>query len=104
MEGIRRKVAQEQFEFARHAVDPAILRDIRVEEVREAVAAGQVIEDYPDDKYGPSCLIFGFTLARRPLHIQCSYPSRPLVKIITVYEPDPARWTSFTTRRTPDAG
>ena len=24
------------------------------------IADGQVIEDYPDDKYGPSCLIFGW--------------------------------------------
>lgn len=41
---------------------------------REAVAHGNIIEDYPDDKYGPSCLILGFTLAGRPLHSQCSYP------------------------------
>jgi len=40
------------------------------------------------------------TLARRPLHIQCSYPSRPLVKIITLYEPDPQRWVDFKVRRT----
>ena len=50
-----------------------------------------IIEDYPDDKYGPSCLIFVMTAERRPIHIQCSYPSRPIVKIITLYEPDPIR-------------
>ena len=49
------------------------------------VDASQIIEDYPDDKYGPSCLILGFTLTNRPVHIQCSYPSRPLIKIITLY-------------------
>ncbi|WP_416212093.1 hypothetical protein [Nostoc sp. ChiVER01] len=27
----------------------------------------------------------GLTQARRPIHIQCSYPSRPLIKIITLY-------------------
>jgi hypothetical protein len=37
-----------------------------VQEIREMIADGQVIEDYPDDKYGPSCLIFGFTLKGRP--------------------------------------
>ncbi|MEY2831944.1 MAG: hypothetical protein RLZZ574_1202, partial [Cyanobacteriota bacterium] len=52
----------------------------------------KVIEDYPDDKYGASCLITGFTAANRPLHIQCSYPSRPLIKIITIYQPNRDRW------------
>lgn len=56
-------------------------------------------KDYPDDKYGPSCLILSFTQAGRPLHIQCSYPSRPLMKIITLYEPDPAEWVEFRVRR-----
>lgn len=100
IEEIRRKVAEGQFEFSKHAVDQSILRKIRVQEVREAVATGQIIEDYPEDKYGPSCLICGFTETQRPIHVQCSYPTRPLLKIITVYEPDPQRWTEdFTQRR-----
>jgi hypothetical protein len=44
---------------------------LSVQELREAIAIGEIIEDYPTDKYGPSCLVFGVTLARRPLHIQC---------------------------------
>ena len=96
---IRAKVASDLFEFSRHAVDQSILRGIRVREIREAMAAGVVIEDYPGDKYGPSCLLLGFTNNRRPLHIQCSYPSRRLVKIITVYEPDPDHWSDFSTRK-----
>ncbi len=60
---------------------------------------GEIIEDYPDDKYGPSCLVLGFTVAGRPLHVQCSYPSRPLVKIITLYEPDSGLWIDFRERR-----
>ena len=97
---IRRKFAEEQFEFSKHAVDQSILRQIRVQEIREAIANGRVIEDYPEDKYGPSCLICGLTQAQRPVHVQCSYPSRSLIKIITVYEPDPQRWNDdFTQRR-----
>ena len=99
IDDIRAKVANDQFEFSKHAVDQAILRGIRVQEIREAIAAGVVIEDYPGDKYGPSCLVLGFTDAQRPLHIQCGYPSRPLVKIITVYEPVPDLWADFRTRK-----
>lgn len=103
MEDIRAKFAAGEFEFSQHAVNQTILRRIRVQEIREAIASGEVIEDNPRDKYGPSCLILGFTAAGRPLHIQCSYPSRPLVKVITVYEPDADLWIDFKIRRHPNA-
>jgi len=96
---LRSKIANGQFEFSQHAVDQSIIRHISVQEIREVFANSQIVEDYPDDKYGPSCLVLGFMLAGRPLHILCSYPSRPLVKIVTLYEPDPDQWTDFRTRR-----
>jgi hypothetical protein len=76
---IGEKIEAGEFEFSKHAVDQSIVRRISVQEVREIFADAEVIEDYPDDKYGPSCLIFGRTREGRPLHIQCSYPSRPLI-------------------------
>lgn len=100
IEEIHQKIARGTYEFSEHAVGQTIIRHISVQEIREAVANGAIIEDYPDDKYGPSCLLLGFTQAQRPLHVQCSYPSRPLVKIITVYEPDPDLWIEFRVRRT----
>jgi|SRR5277367_3100758 len=96
---IRAKFARDEFEFSRHAVDQTIERAISVAEARESIADGVVIEDYPDDKYGPSCLIYGPTRRGRPLHIQCSYPSRSVVKIITLYEPDPNQWVDIRTRK-----
>jgi len=99
IEEICQKVLSEQFEFSKHAVDQSILRRIRVHEIKEVIANGQLIEDYPTDKYGSSCLIFGLTQAGRVIHVQCSYPIRPLIKIITVYEPHPERWNDNFTRR-----
>ncbi len=96
---IREKVAIGVFEYSQHASDQSLLRQISVAELRQAVSTAQVIEDYPNDKYGPSCLLLGFTDADRPIHIQCSYPSRPVLKIITVYEPDIALWTDFRVRK-----
>ncbi len=69
---LRSKIAANQFEFSKHALDQSILRGIKVQELREAIADDEVIEDYPNDKYGPSCLVFGMTISRRPIHIQCS--------------------------------
>lgn len=100
---IRAKIADGVFEFSRHAVDQSLLRRVSVQELREAFEAGEIIEDYPNDKYGPSCLIFGLTAAHRPLHVQCSYPSRPLLKIITLYEPDENLWVGDKVRKMPDA-
>ena len=96
---IRAKFAGEEFEFSRHALDQAVLRRITVDEVREAIAVGEVIEDYPNDKYGPSCLILGRTVDGRSLHLQVSYPSRPIIKIVTLYEPDPDQWIDFRQRK-----
>lgn len=96
---IRAKFAVGLFEFSRHAVDQSILRRISVQELLEAIVTGELIEDYPNDKYGPSCLIFGVTIVERPMHIQCSYPSRPLLKIITLYEPDEDLWIDFKVRK-----
>lgn len=98
-EAIRIKFLYDQFEFSKHATDQTILREISVDEIRQAIKTGEIIEDYPNDKYGPSCLILGFTDNKRPIHINCSYPARPLIKIITVYEPNPDEWIEHKIRR-----
>lgn len=91
---------ERSYEFSKHAVDQSIIRDISVAELEEAIAGqSEVIEDYPEDKYGPSCLILGYRKAGRPLHVQCGYPRVPLMKIITLYQPDPSLWIDFRSRR-----
>jgi hypothetical protein len=101
LDDIQRKIATRQYEFSKHAVDQTIIRGVSVAEMEEAISnRSEVIEDYPEDKYGPSCLVLGFTNSGRPLHIQCSYPSRPLVKVVTVYEPDPDLWIGYRIRKT----
>ena len=100
LEDIRVKILRRQYEFSKHAMDQSIIRDISVAELEQAISGNsEVIEDYSGDKYGPSCLLLGFTKAGRPLHIQCSYPSRPLIMIITLYEPDPAIWIDSRVRK-----
>ena len=101
---IREKIAASLFEFSKHAVDQGILRGVRVREIRDAIASGEIMGDSPSDKYGPGCLIFGLTASDRPVHIQCSYPSRPFIKIITLYEPDEDLWRDFKVRRQQSAG
>lgn len=98
---IKNKIAKQNYEFSKHAVDQSIVRNISLNELEQAICnQGELIKDYPDDKYGPTCLILGFTAKGRPLHVQCSYPERPLIKIVTLYEPDPELWVDFKIRKT----
>ncbi len=52
IEQMRAKIQAGQFELSKHAVDQSILRRISIQELREAIARGEIIEDYPEDKYG----------------------------------------------------
>jgi hypothetical protein len=99
IEAIRQQLSVGQFEFSHHAFKRAVERNISELEIRQAGEHANIIEDYPDDKYAPSCLLLGFTKARRPLHIQVSYVESDFLKIITIYEPDPQEWYDYTRRR-----
>lgn len=87
LDQLRQRFTERDYLFTAHASDRAAERGIRSQEIEAAIAVGEVIEDYPDDKYGPSCLILGTSEVGRVLHVQASYP--PPIKVITVYEPSP---------------
>ena len=44
---------------------------IQIEDLEEALRSCEVIEDYPNDPRGASCLVLGFS-KQRPLHAVCS--------------------------------
>ena len=71
------------------------------QQVYEAILSGEIIEDYPDDVPYPSCLVFGRTRDGRPVHVVCAHVPEDTAIIITVYEPDPDRWTDFRRRILP---
>lgn len=99
LEQIRRQLAAGEFDFTRHAFKRSVERNISENEVREIASTIELIEDYPHDKYSPSCLFLGFTEENRPLHIQVSYADTELVRVITLYEPDPEEWIDLRKRR-----
>ncbi len=99
LDEICRQLSHGQFEFTRHAFRRAVERNISELEIRQVGTNARMIEDYGDDKYTPSCLLLGLTSAGRPLHIQVSYADSPLVKIITLYEPDESEWLNYSVRR-----
>jgi len=96
---IRRQLADGQFEFSRHAFRRTVERNISEQEIREAGVQAEIIEDYPDDKYGPSGLLLGFTSAGRALHFQVTFTESDLTKIVTIYEPDLDEWIDYQRRK-----
>jgi len=54
---------------------------------------GEVIEDYPEDPRGHSCLILGKGSGGMPVHVLCS-PKDDYLAIITAYLPAEEEWTN----------
>ena len=99
IEDIRRKLVDGRFEFSLHGLKRIVERNISEREIRQAGKNVEKIEDYPDDKYSPSCLILGFSEDNRPLHLQVCYSETNMLKIVTIYEPTEEEWLAFRVRR-----
>jgi hypothetical protein len=67
-------------------------RMITTNEARAVIEHGEVIEDYPDDPRGHSCLMLGYGEMNRPIHIVCA-PKDHYLAIITAYVPEPDKWS-----------
>ena len=98
IEEVRKKVKTGGYRLTVHALERCVERDIWPDELKEVIISGELIESYPEDKYGPSCLIWGVTEKGRVLHVQCSLNP---VWIITAYDPalNPEEWDSNFKRR-----
>ena len=97
---IRSGFATGKIEVTAHALHRMVERNISKQEIVDAGASAIEIEDYPTDKYYPSCLLMGFTTDRRPLHLHISRVESAGVRLITIYEPNERDWNEgFTKRR-----
>ena len=86
-----------------HVLEQLLDRHISLAEVDSAICedSPEIIEDYPYDARGPSCLIFGWGDLVRPLHMQVGYAPPGLAALptlITVYEPNPLLWRDYRER------
>lgn len=88
-----RQAAARKVLFLPHAVQQMSRpeRMISPAEVRRVVDTGEVIEDYPEDPRGHSCLVLGYGTDNRPLHVVCA-PKAEYLAIITAYLPHSDQW------------
>jgi hypothetical protein len=90
-----RAAAAKKVLFLPHALRQMLRPDRMIEtaEIRGVLAHGEVIEDYPEDPRGRSCLLLGKGAGERPIHVVCA-PKDDYVAIITAYLPDENQWSS----------
>ena len=88
--------------FSTHAVKRMFQRGLTVADIETVIQNGVVIEDYPVDFPYPSCLLLN-TIRTTPVHaVVAKEPTTGACIVVTVYVPDPTRWSSdFKARKTP---
>jgi hypothetical protein len=80
-----------QVHVSEHAHDEAVDDGLSVVDVIDATPSGEVIEDYPTDPRGASCLAL---ITRPAVHAVWAFDEGSgRAILITVYRPDPARWS-----------
>jgi hypothetical protein len=85
--------------FLVHAVERMFERRVSARNLAQALSSGETIEDYSAEMPEPGRLILGFQ-GQRPFHVVTSEnPETSETTIITVYIPDPRRWTKDFKRR-----
>lgn len=93
--------ARKRLLFLPHAVKQMSRpeRMISAQEVRRVVLRGEIVEDYPEDARGHSCLIVGQGDEGRLIHVVCA-PKLQYLAVITAYLPKASEWgQDFKTRR-----
>lgn len=91
IEELKQKASEHKIKWRGHASQRMIERDIKRNSVIKAILNGEIIEDYPEDFPFPSCLILGYSIDGKPLHVVCSI-GQDYLWIITVYHPDSNKW------------
>ncbi|NPV80488.1 MAG: DUF4258 domain-containing protein [Firmicutes bacterium] len=97
IEKIRTKIREGSYRLTTHAAIRSKERGITAGDMEAAILNGEIIEEYPNDRPFPSCLIYGHTPSGLPLHVVCSMA--PVSDIITFYFPDEKQWIAYKIRR-----
>lgn len=95
---IRDQAQAEEYEFSEHAERERQADRISIADVKCALVNAEILEDYPDDPRGPSCLILGYGAIGYPIHVVCGRSPKGTLRLITVYIPTLPKWLDAGTR------
>ena len=91
IEDIKAAIERDEFVLSQHAHEERQAESISIDDIKTAILDGEMIENYPEDRRGESCLVLGYSNVR-PIHIVCGKAKIGWLKIITVYIPSPPKW------------
>ncbi len=91
IEWIANQILGGDYIYSCHADQERRNDSFSVTEIEEVLTHGEIIEDYPDDPRGPSCLVCG-EAGQRSVHVVCGTNSIDKLFIITIYGPRPPKW------------
>lgn len=91
IEIIKEYIAKRKIDWTKHCLNRLNQRDILISDVKKAINNGKIIEYYYDDYPYPSCLIYGYNVNNKILHIVCGM-SEDTVHMITAYYPNIEKW------------
>ena len=97
-DSIRAEIEKQTYEISLHADDERITDTLTVSQLEFALSDCKIIERYPDDPRGESCLALGFTPEGTPVHIVCGKNPAGHLILITVYIPTMPKWRDPYTR------
>jgi len=86
IEDVRACCTDDTIVLTEHLLTRMRERQIRLKDIKDAIAEGEIIEQYSMDYPFPSCLINA-----ENIHIVCSVGDGYLY-IITAYRPSPEKW------------
>ena len=93
-------ISKDKINITSHARIEAREDNLSLNEIYHATQNGGIIEHYENDTPYPSCLIYGRNAAGEPLHCVWAFDdSSGIAVLITVYRPDPDRWTDWKERK-----
>ena len=95
---IRVEIEGQSYEISLHADDERIADGLTIAQLESALSDCNVIEQYPDDPRGESCLAMGFIPEGMPVHIVCGKNPSGHLTLITVYIPAMPKWRDPYTR------
>lgn len=95
---ISTEIKTQNYEISLHADDERIAEELTIYQLEHALLDCKIIEEYPDDPRGESCLAVGFTTEDIPIHIVCGKTLSGNLIWITVYIPTMPKWRDPFTR------
>jgi hypothetical protein len=99
IEQVKALVQQRRYKTSHHAEVEREAETITINDIKTAILNGELLEDYPDDPRGHSCLMLGIAEDERPLHVVLTILTQiDQVLIITVYVPTRPKWLDPRTR------